>query len=95
MAVYVDDMHQTEMGKYRRMKMCHMLADTEDELLAMADKIGVARRWHQYPGTPKSHFDVCMSKRALAVQLGAVEIEMRRTGEIVSAKRDRQGDSHA
>lgn len=95
MAVYVDDMHQTEMGKYRRMKMCHMLADTEGELLAMADKIGVARRWHQYPGTPKSHFDVCMSKRALAVQHGAVEIEMRRTGEIVSAKRDRQGDSHA
>jgi hypothetical protein len=27
--------------------MCHMWADTLDELMAMADRIGVARRWIQ------------------------------------------------
>lgn len=71
MTVYVDNMNAT----YRRMKMCHMLADSTDELLAMADKIGVQRKWLQHPGTIKEHFDICLSKRALAVQHGAVEIE--------------------
>ena len=87
MAVYVDDMHLSEAGRYRRMKMSHMIADTEAELLAMADRIGVPRKWHQYPGTAKSHFDICKGKRALAVAAGATEIEMRRSGEIVRAKR--------
>lgn len=71
MAVYVDNMN----AKYGRMKMCHLLADTEDELLAMADRIGVARRWHQFPGTAKSHFDICLNMRAKAVAAGAIEIE--------------------
>lgn len=71
MAVYVDNMNAT----FGRMKMCHMFADTDAELLAMADKIGVARRWHQYPGTIKSHFDICLSKKVLAIQHGAAEID--------------------
>jgi len=73
MAVYVDDMR----AHFGRLVMCHMVADTEAELLAMADRIGVARRWHQYPGTPRSHFDIAMSKRKLAVGAGAVEITWR------------------
>jgi len=67
--VYVDDME----AKFGRMVMCHMWADTLDELLAMADRIGVARRWLQQP--PKAswvHFDISKSKRALAVAAGAV-----------------------
>ena len=71
MAVYVDDMR----APFGRMIMCHMIADDDAELRAMADRIGVQRRWHQYPGTPRSHFDICLSKRALAVAAGAVEIE--------------------
>jgi len=84
MTVYVDN----EQIPYRRMKMCHMLADTEEELHAMADKIGVARRWHQFPGTVKSHYDICLSKRAYAVQLGAKEIDRDELVAIINGRRD-------
>ena len=86
MAVYVDDMQ----AGYGRMTMCHM-ADTDEELHAMAAKIGVARRWHQKPGTPQSHYDICLSKRRLAVQFGAQEITQRETGMIVRRKRKAPG----
>lgn len=70
MTVYVDDMH----ASYGRMKMCHMFADSTEELLSMADKIGVQRKWIQKAGTIREHFDICLSKRAKAVGMGAVEI---------------------
>lgn len=74
MTVYVDDMK----AKYGRMVMCHMLADTDEELHAMAARIGVARRWWQSPEkTSGSHYDIALSKRALAVAAGAVEITLR------------------
>ena len=67
--------------------MCHMLADTDEELHAMADKIGMSRRWHQYPNSYRSHYDICLAKRALAVANGAREITMRETGALIGAKR--------
>lgn len=73
MAVYVDDMR----ASFGRMKMCHMVADTEAELADMATRIGVDLKWWQYKGTYKSHFDICLSKRRLAVALGAKEGTMR------------------
>lgn len=73
MAVYVDDMR----AAYGRMKMCHMMADTHEELVQMVDSIGVDRKWIQYAGTHREHFDVCKSKRAKAVELGAVETTQR------------------
>jgi hypothetical protein len=77
MAVYVDDMR----ARYGRMTMCHMLADTDAELHAMADHIGVARRWWQSPEkTSGSHYDIALSKRALAVAAGAIEITWRQAG---------------
>lgn len=83
MTVYVDDMR----APYGRMVMCHMIADTEGELLAMADAIGVARRWHQHPGTYRSHFDICLSKRARAVSAGAQELSHRVLGHMVGIRR--------
>jgi hypothetical protein len=73
MTVYVDDMYAT----FGRMKMCHMVADSTDELNAMADKIGVARKWIQKPGTPGEHYDVSIAARTKAVALGAVELTAR------------------
>lgn len=59
MTVYVDGMK----ADYGRMKMCHMLSNTEAELHAMSDKIGVERQWHRKPGTPQSHYDIRLSKK--------------------------------
>lgn len=80
--VIVDD------GKrpYGRMLMSHMVADTEDELHAMADKIGIARRWYQdRSSTP--HYDVCQAKRSLAVEYGAVEFSTRELVHWIRARR--------
>ena len=72
MTVFVDDME----APFGRMKMCHMIADSTEELIEMVDRIGVARRWIQDEGTPKEHFDISKGKRAEAVRCGAVEISM-------------------
>ena len=80
--VYVDDMA----APYGRMKMCHMLADTEAELHAMADKIGVARKWCQSSGTYKVHYDISISKKSLALAAGAQAITWRETGALIRTK---------
>ena len=82
MTVWVDDMR----APYRGMIMCHMAASSTAELLAMADRIGVARRWLQHAGTRHEHLDVCLAKRALAVSAGAVEVTRR---DLVRMMRDR------
>lgn len=88
MTVYVDDMR----AKFGRMIMCHMIADSDVELHAMAAKIGIARRWHQNPETmphvSNSHYDIALSKRALAVAAGAVEITWRQCGAMVALRRE-------
>lgn len=71
--VYIDDFN----APYGRMLMCHMIADTTEELLQMVDKIGVQRKWLQDAGTNREHFDICLSKKAKAVKLGALEISSR------------------
>lgn len=83
MAVYVDDMK----ARFSRMIMCHMTADSDGELHAMADRIGVARKWHQRAGTPYSHYDICLSKRAEAVKAGAVEITQREAALKILSRR--------
>lgn len=47
----------------------------------MADKIGVDRKWWQSPEkTAGSHYDICLSKKAKAIALGAIEITWRQAG---------------
>ncbi|MCW1839480.1 DUF4031 domain-containing protein [Prosthecomicrobium hirschii] len=69
MSVYVDDVRHP----YGRMVMCHMWADTDDELHAMAAAIGIRRRWFQEP--PKAswkHYDIALAKKADAIRRGAI-----------------------
>jgi hypothetical protein len=72
MAVYVDPAQHP----FGRMIMCHMWADTEEELHEMAARLGLKRAWYQKP--PKAswcHYDVSKGKRAEAVRLGAIETD--------------------
>lgn len=84
MTVYVDSMN----ALYGRLKLSHMIADSDDELHAMADRIGLNRRWHQAPPiASSSHYDISMSKRALAVAAGAVEITWRECSLMTMVRR--------
>lgn len=75
MTVYVDGA-ENALG---RMKMCHMVAPDVDELHTLAFRIGMRRQWFQDPKTmPRvsaPHYDVAKGRRALAITLGAVEID--------------------
>ena len=84
MSVYVDDM-RAPLG---RMIVCHMVADTTEELLAMVDHIGVARKWIQHADTWGEHFDITLSKRALAVTAGAQIITWREFGRMMITRRN-------
>lgn len=83
MSVYVDDMR----APFGRLVMCHMVADTHRELVEMADRIGVARKWIQQAGKREEHFDICLAKRALAVRNGAIELDTRELARMTGVRR--------
>ena len=83
MAVYLDDCQH----KHGRMKMCHMIADTSEELHQMAKQLSLQRAWCQHEGTVKEHYDICQSKKDQAIKLGALEITRR---ELVQKLRTRK-----
>jgi len=88
MPVYVDDVRHP----FRGMIMCHMWADDLAELFAMADRIGIERRWLQQP--PKAswvHFDVNLELKAKAIAAGAILTD--RFGALEHVARLR-GDHH-
>lgn len=70
MTVYVDDMDHP----FKGMLMSHMIADTDEELHVMADKIGMSRlRWQAPPQHP-SHYDINQPMKLLALHYGARQI---------------------
>lgn len=81
MTVYVDDYD----APFGRMIMCHMVADTLDELHTMADRIGVARKWFQ--DHRLQHYDICKSKKELAIKHGAKLVTARELVKIVRGNR--------
>ena len=83
MTVYVDNVFIP----YGRMKMCHMIADTEEELHEMADKIGMQRAWFQAGSRP--HYDISKSRRILAIEHGAIEITIK---ELVARMKALEGE---
>ena len=87
--VYVDNMYIISLGQFGRMKMSHMIADTKQELLEMADKIGVQRKWIQAEGTHREHFDIAIIKRKLAVQFGAKEISMYELADMIKKRKNK------
>lgn len=66
---------------------CHMFTDTVDldELHAMAVKIGMRLDWFQdREGFP--HYDLTASRRALAVERGAIEVTFRQMRHIAHVR---------
>lgn len=80
--VYVDK----QRNSFGRMIMCHMLADTVEELHEMAEKIGMKREWFQEKSTP--HYDVSLSRRKLALENGAIEIDKEKVVELIRSYRN-------
>ena len=69
MTVYCDDARILK----GRAAYSHLWADSMPELLAMADRIGLKRKWLEKP--PKArwvHFDILPRQRTLAIAYGAV-----------------------
>lgn len=69
MTVFVDDVQHS----FRNMKMCHLWADTIDELHDFAMRLGLRMEWFQCP--PKAsweHYDISLSVKKKALKMGAV-----------------------
>lgn len=66
MSVYVDNMNLT----WKNKKWCHLMADTEEELHHFALRLGLQRLWYQ-----NDHYDITTSKKKLAIELGAIEVD--------------------
>jgi hypothetical protein len=76
-SVYVDDVRH----RFGRMIMCHLWADTVEELLAAVDAIGVQRKWIQghptlsfgkHRNASWVHFDIALSMKERAITNGAI-----------------------
>lgn len=82
MAVYVDELFtavpRTAEARQHGTRWCHLSADSEEELEGMARRLGLRPAWRQ-GGTAwdpaRSHYDLVPTKRALAVEYGAVELD--------------------
>lgn len=69
MAVYVG----VPMWPFGRMIMCHMFADTNEELEEMRKKLRLSKSWEQKPrDSIGPHYDIAKSKRTEAIKLGAI-----------------------
>lgn len=84
MTVYVD----SERNQYRHMVMSHMVADTLEELHAMAQRLGLKRSWFQVSRNGMPHYDICQTKRAQAITFGAEVIDRRKMAELVRKHRE-------
>lgn len=93
MSVYVDHlMTCIPKGRFRWTSSCHLFADSVVELHLFAARIGMKREWFQISnGRKLSHYDLNETRRALAIQLGAIELDRRQTvakwNEIAPRKR--------
>lgn len=107
--IYVDDagipadVHNRETGRTVRGRWSHLTADTREELIEFAtSRLGLRASYFQTckmtkmcpPETcPHFHFDVTVSKRKAAIEAGAVEVDIRRFGEIIREHRAAQRES--
>lgn len=83
MPVYCDNMRTSATvfnkltGQNVTGQFSHLTADTDEELHAFAENIGLRREYHQ-PSPPhsRSHYDVTEGKRRLAIKRGAIAVRI-------------------
>lgn len=93
MSIYIDPLTKcwpVKSGGWNWLQSCHMIADSASELIEFAKSIGLKEEWLQKrPSGKDQHFDLTQSKRKLAVEGGAVELDCRTFVEKLQALRDR------
>ena len=88
MACYVDRLvDYSGRVDYRYKVWCHLVADTDDELLAYAAELGISASWMQGSRGWDHHFDLPAPLRPGAVALGAREVDFRFMGRRTRARR--------
>ena len=94
MTVYVDNFRAPAVVGRIRGRWSHLTADTEAELHAFAERLGLHRAWYQAKckhgpcsPCPHWHYDVVDAKRQTAIQLGAKAIDIRELGAIIRGRR--------
>jgi len=83
MMVFVDNMN----AHFRGMIMCHLMAETTDELDAFAKKLGLRRKWRQAGSW--NHYDICLSMKKQAIAAGAREVTTREMVMLVREWREK------
>ncbi|RTL33274.1 MAG: DUF4031 domain-containing protein [Burkholderiales bacterium] len=90
MAVYVDALLDRGWVLYGHPVLsCHLFTDTLDlsDLHAMAQLIGMERRWFQRARSAP-HYDLVRSRRDMAVRHGAIELDRAASVRVWQARRD-------
>jgi Protein of unknown function (DUF4031) len=91
MSCYVDTVRSYPSPSRRHSEFCHLLADTREELHAMAATIGMPRRLFQdHPW--RWHYDLAAGVRADAVRLGAKELDLHAVGALLRERRKALGE---
>src|SRR6266536_2062557 len=106
MSVYVDDMNlpatvQNGPRVSHTSQWSHLFADSQDELHAFAERLGLRRSYFQ-PGRPLGgepspfwHYDVTAGKRAQAIRLGATPVAWRDSARIIREREARSQQASA
>lgn len=88
MTCYVDRLiDYTGRVPYRHKVWCHLVADTDEELLACAAELGVSDAWLQGTRRWDHHFDLPAPLRPGALALGATEVDFRFMARRTRARR--------
>ncbi|MCW2658691.1 MAG: bcep22 domain protein [Jatrophihabitans sp.] len=90
MACYVDTVRSYPNAGLRFTEYCHLLADTRDELHAMADRVGLPRR-HFQDHLWRWHYDLPEHLRTFAVAAGAHEVTMHEVGALLKRRKSQIG----
>ena len=93
MSVYVDGPFSVARVRagfcgWRSKYASHLFADTEEELHALAARIGLKREWFQNEPGKLPHYDIAPALRHEAVEAGAVVLNRRQAAKHIRAARE-------